>query len=336
MSATCPWHDEPWRDFLAVHAAGRLPHALLLSGPPGIGLRQFARRVGQYLLCPQAPGNSAPCGACRSCRLFEADTHPDWLLVTLEEKKKQIPVEAIRDMAEWVFLKSQMLGYKVVLIDPAQALNPSSANALLKTFEEPPPATLLMLCTPVPQRLLVTVRSRCQRIELPPAGGPESVAWLERRLAQTGCRQPAAQVLQIAGGGPLHALELAEDEALDQRDEVLRDLATLKSGVADPVGLATRWNTFGADRVLGWLLAVFAAMVRQHIDASDTKNSMMINHLQQLANELDWTRLIACHDLVMRNYQSAMGPFNLNNQGLLEEIIIHWRATLETAGGRSK
>lgn len=234
------WHVEPWTRLQARHARGALPHALLFCGPTGLGKRDFVRRFARGLLC-ERPVEGEACGACRACRLLDVGTHPDLIEIGLALRKDGTPrteiiVDQIRELSARLAMSSQFGGWKVAVIDPADALNTAAANALLKTLEEPAAQTLLMLLADAPWRLPQTIRSRCQRVEfgLPPR--TEALAWLE---AQGVPAAPAA--LDAALGNPGLAQAWSQAGALERRTAVRRDLAALAAGRGEVSGLAAGW-----------------------------------------------------------------------------------------------
>jgi DNA polymerase III subunit delta' len=224
-----PWLVAPLAQALAQQRA----HALLVHGAPGIGSLQFALALAQGWLCEAdhapgaAPGAQRPCGHCASCRLLQSRAHPD-LLVLLPEalrvtigwsageseegadgsrsKRKpsrQIRIDEVRGAIDWIVRTASRGGAKVVVMHPADTMNPQAASALLKTLEEPPRGARLVLTCAQPAHLLPTVRSRCQRMPLPMPARGEALAW----LAGQGI-QGAEVMLAAAGGRPLEALEL--------------------------------------------------------------------------------------------------------------------------------
>lgn len=220
----------PWLgDMLAASAALAGAHALLIHGPAGAGHFEFSLLLAQATLC-EAPGaarSGRPCGRCASCHLVLQRSHPDLRLVlpaalraqmawTEDEDyippkgeakpSREIRVEQIRMAIDWAQQTSGRGRGKVMVLHPADALNGPAANALLKTLEEPPGAMRLLLTSADPERLLPTVRSRCQRLPLalPPPGQAE--AWLREQ----GLAEPAA-LLALAGGSPLEALAWARE-----------------------------------------------------------------------------------------------------------------------------
>jgi DNA polymerase-3 subunit delta' len=218
-----PWLQRPLAEALAQLRG----HATLVHGPSGVGQFDFALALARSWLC-ETPLAGQACGECAGCRLMQSRTHPDFCLLIPEavaeslgwtaedegrdpERKKAKPsrelkVEAVRDAIAWSQKTSSRGRGKVVVIHPADALNAISANALLKTLEEPPAGVRLVLSTADPELLLPTIRSRCQRwgLALPEAG--EALAWLQ------GQGLDGAEVLLAAAGGrPLDARALAAE-----------------------------------------------------------------------------------------------------------------------------
>ncbi|HXG47522.1 MAG TPA: hypothetical protein VNO52_07855 [Methylomirabilota bacterium] len=169
---------------------GRLGHAYLLRGPEQHELEGVARALAQTLSCESPPRRGATglpldaCGACRSCRQVAGETHPDVLWVRPESKSRIIAVEQIRDLMQTIYLTPTQARYKVGILVGADRLNASSANAFLKTLEEPPADSILILLSTEPERLLETIVSRCLRLSLageaPHERDPEVMAWLDR------------------------------------------------------------------------------------------------------------------------------------------------------------
>jgi len=206
-----------------------LPHALLLSGPRGIGKLAFARALSQGLLCETPAPRGSACGTCSGCLWFDAGTHPDYrqvepALVESETedavKKTTISVEQVRALADFVNISSHRGGAKVIVIEPAEALNVNAANALLKSLEEPPSGTFFLLVSHRPHQLLPTIRSRCQSIALRAPDRAAAAAW----LAQQGV-QAAEVALAHVGNAPLLALELNASGYWGARTAFLNQLA---------------------------------------------------------------------------------------------------------------
>lgn len=319
-----PWHGRQWENLGAAVSGGRMPHALLLRGPDGVGLGEFALEFARSLLCDAPTVLGAPCGTCRACVLTLAGNHPDILRVQPEEPGKQIKVEEVRAVLEFMHLTSQSGRNKAAIIEPAEAMNRYAANGLLKTLEEPPPGAILILCCHQPGRLAVTIRSRCQQLEFNGDEGASTRAWLAQRLDLDA--DSAAALLHRAAGAPFRAVKLAETGALPKQAELLTDLCQLRREADNPIPVAQKWVGLGFPDVLVWLQEILRNAVRYKLSPGMAGNlSSEIGHLQQIADELDLSQLVASHDLALKNYQGATGPFNFNPQGLLEEFIVHWQ-----------
>ena len=243
MTDLPPWIVVAEAQARAALAAGRLGHALLVTGPAGIGKRALVDALAARVLCQQ-PVDDAPCGTCRGCRLRLAGTHPDLRVVTFELNKEgtrlrtEIVIEQIRRTSELLALTPQLGGAQVVIVDPADAINGAAANALLKTLEEPMPNRFLWLLAADPGRLPATIRSRCQRLDLRLPPRIEALAWLD---GQGLARETAAEALDAARGNPGLALQWARSGNLALRREVETDLDALARGRALPSEVAQRW-----------------------------------------------------------------------------------------------
>lgn len=236
-----PWCGSAWDTLAARASGGTLPHALLLCGPAGLGKRAVAEAFVRARLC-ESPRDGRACGACRTCKLVAAGTHPDRMRIKLESNpktgvmRKEIVVDQIRALSARLAMASQLGGWQVAVIDPADAMNPAAQNALLKTLEEPTDDTLIVLIADQPWRLTATVRSRCQRLDssIPPRH--DALAWLASRGVAS-----AEAVLAAAGGNPGQAWLLAEQGGMQRRQGVARDMLALAAGTGDARAIGKAW-----------------------------------------------------------------------------------------------
>ena len=217
-----------------ARAQGRLPHALLIQDCPGGGGAQLALIAAQTALCREM---AAPCGQCRDCRRVAALAHPDLWLVAPEEDSRQIKVDQIRALNETLALTGHGAGGSVAIVNPADMLNPNSANALLKTLEEPRAGALLVLVTLVAARLPATVRSRCLRLRVQPPARAACAAWLR---SERGAGDWEA-VLEVLGDAPLLALAVDPAELLRLRAETEAQLEGALWGTMEIAPAAERW-----------------------------------------------------------------------------------------------
>ncbi|WP_310734641.1 DNA polymerase III subunit delta' [Azohydromonas caseinilytica] len=220
MSAPLPWLNGPLQQALRQRS-----HALLIHGPAGVGQYEFGFELARALLCEATgEGVQRPCGRCTACHLMDTHGHPDFRLLLPEalreplgwpdeegrkkdaKPSKWIRIEEVRQAIDWTHQSLSRGVAKVLLIHPATAMQEASANALLKTLEEPAPQVRLLLTTTDPELLLPTIRSRCQRLALPLPTREAALAWLQER----GIAQPAV-LLDAAGGRPLEAQALASE-----------------------------------------------------------------------------------------------------------------------------
>jgi DNA polymerase III subunit delta' len=263
VSAPYPWLEASWQRLLSTRS--RPAQALLLAGPRGVGKGALALAWAQALLCEAPSPDGAACGSCPACHWFNTGGHPDFRLITLQEKSSKdgemkmataIDVEQSRDAVDFVQLSTYRAGFRVVLVNPANSLNLAAANALLKVLEEPPLNTVFVLVSDQPRRLLPTIRSRCTRLDIGLPATEIATRWLAGQQVDD-----AATLLALAGGAPLDALNWIEDAELAARLNVLDGLA--RPGQLDPVALAESWKTVRlqtwhtiAYKWLGDLLAV--------------------------------------------------------------------------------
>ena len=245
---TLPWLKEPQQRMRTAFGAGRLPHSLLLLSVPGLGAEQLANWVTALALC-ESPGER-PCDICASCRLLRSDTHPDVHTVRLEENAQQIKVDQVRELIESLTLKSYRGGYKVGIIEGAEALNANGANAFLKTLEEPSMDTMLIMIARPNHRLPATIASRCLRLSLRLPATETAVEWLEMHTKASHSWEAA---LALAGGAPLLALQL-DAEGLSALDADMRQsMAELADGSVDITLLSDRWLRSNPGMRIAWL-----------------------------------------------------------------------------------
>ncbi|MDF3030178.1 MAG: polymerase subunit delta [Moraxellaceae bacterium] len=252
------WQQEIWQRLTGLATSSRLPHALLLAGPAGIGKGRLAQAFTAWLLCHAAQPQGG-CGRCKSCSLLAAGTHPDILTLApetdpkTEKTAKVIKVDQVREVVDFAEKSAQLGGYRVVHVEPAHLLNVQAANALLKTLEEPGRQTLIMLLSSQPLSLPATIRSRCQQVALPLPSQIDALAWLAPQL---GSDESARLLLGLADGAPLAALVLRDSLWFGERERLLKDLVGLREGRAGPLAVAQRWHGLGAEAVLQALASI--------------------------------------------------------------------------------
>lgn len=316
----------PWQSRLWAQLSGRVQHAhaYLFHGPSGIGKRAFAERFMAFLLC-QRPEQGQPCGACKSCLLLAAATHPDHYVLEPEEADKAIRVDQVRDLVGFVVQTAQLGGRKVVLLEPAEAMNLNAANALLKSLEEPSGNTHLLLISHQPSRLLPTIRSRCVQQACPLPSREQSLQWLAHALPDL---EPARreEVLQLAAGSPLVASRLHRDGGLELRAQVVEGVKKLLKQQLSPSQLAEQWNAVPLVLLFDWFCEWSLLVLRHQLTGEDapTGPADMAKVIQYLAQKSPSAKVLAMQDWLLAHRQKVLAKANLNRTLVLETLLVQW------------
>lgn len=247
------WNEAATKQLLG-QGLGRLPHAMLLVGPAGVGKTVFAEQLAGLLLCESIAPDLTACGECQACTWLDAGNHPDYRRIepegddepeegtaekasekTRKRSQRVIRIEQIRELEPFVFVGSHRDGNRVVLITEAEAMNPAAANALLKILEEPPPSVYFIMVSSRQRILLPTIRSRCRII----AFGAPDIATATAWLASAGLERHAERYLNLAGGAPMRVAQWNEQGHLAPIDALVDSLI---SAPGDPIALAARWD----------------------------------------------------------------------------------------------
>lgn len=318
----------PWQQALWQQLAGRSQHAhaYLLHGPAGIGKRALAERLMARLLC-QNPNGLDACGNCKSCHLLAAGTHPDNYVLEPEEADKPIKVDQVRELVDFVVQTAQLGGRKIVLLEPAEAMNLNAANALLKSLEEPSGNTVLLLISHQPSRLLPTIKSRCVQQACPLPSEAMSLVWLARALPELGDDE-RADLLTLAAGSPLAAVRLQAQGVREQRAQAVEGVKKLLKQQISPSQLAESWNSLPLNLLFDWFCDWAQLMLRYQLtkDEEGLGQVDMRKVVQYLADKSAQAKVLAIQEWLLAQRQKVMGKANLNRVLLLEALLVQWAA----------
>jgi len=347
-SGVHPWNRSRWEALTGERE--RLPHALLLHGPAGVGKRRFALELARWLLCA-APTADAACSQCPSCHWFEQGHHPDFRLLEPEERRtpsgesdasavqtdagedgetsptsakkasKYIRIEDVRAVGEFLSLVAHQHGWRVVILEPAERMNANAANALLKTLEEPPPRVMLILVSHQMRRLPATVLSRCRKLAFERPERTAALAWLQGEGLD-------ASALDEAGGAPLLALEYADPERMLRRERFLAGLE--RAGVDAGFELAEEHKN-RLDEAWGWMSRWLCDLLQVRAGGRPRyfpEHRARIEALARQASHAGLWRLQQELTLGARWLQHS-----LNGQILLESWFIRYAECMESSDG---
>jgi DNA polymerase III subunit delta' len=303
--------------------AQRLPHSSLLLSTPGLGAEHLANWMAALVLC-ESP-TRRPCGLCPSCALLRSDSHPDYHPVRLEDDAQQIKVDQVRELIGALTLKSYRGGYKVGIIEGAEALNANGANAFLKTLEEPSADTMLILIARPTHRLPATIASRCLTLTLRPPPKDVAVAWL---TALGFPDQSWDAALTLAGGAPLLALELKDAGIAALDTDMQESIRAMAAGAVDVTVLADQWVRSNLPLRITWLENWITRRIHTSLGEADSNQSaervrlpaaLLKPKIRGLFELLD-----AARDL------RRLAPTGMNQQLALEAFLLGGRAALAT------
>ena len=298
------WLTPVWEQWRAAHQEGRLPHAVLVTGPSGIGKRWLVEAFVRGVQCRAPSPQGLPCDECPSCKQYvsyrqlERKSHPDidWLTIA----RYSIGIDDIRDqIIQRLALKANYGRMRLLVIEPAERMTRAASNALLKSLEEPPPDTVLFLISHQPGRLLATIRSRCQRYASPEPSPEQGRAWLADFMTP----EQAEDALEAGGGMPMRALKMQQDNQVDFRKEFEQSLCDVLAGKQSETVFAGAWNAapgqgrgkvrsrseepqgdISMDLRLVWMIEKAVAEVRRKVTEKDSGQNVraMLDAYQEL------------------------------------------------------
>ncbi len=321
-------------------------HAVLLKGKQGIGKYDFARQWAKSLLCTAPTAERKACDECPSCGWFEQNSHPNFYPVlpqalrinaaghgekedneekpvsaaTRKSVSQHIGVEQIRQLNDFVYMTGHQEGYKIILIYPAEAMNTAAANALLKKLEEPPENVLFILVAHQTQRLLPTIRSRCQQIVMPVPDVQTSVAWLKQQYVN----DPQTS-LAAAGFSPLMALLLDKGEHAAHYEQFLEYIGNPHR--LDPISLAEALQQMDLSVIVNWLQKWCYDLISYRITETNRFYPKQLSTIKILSGKID---LLECLTFTRSlNSKQPLSHHPLNSRLFLEDLFIDYVAMFD-------
>jgi DNA polymerase III subunit delta' len=304
----------------AALANRRLHHAYLFVGPAGIGKRTIAMALAQAVHCAEAKNDG--CGRCVECVRISDGNHPDVRVVQLLEAKKEISIQQVREIERELRYRSFGGQRKITIVDPAGAMNPSAQNALLKTLEEPPENSLIILVTPNMGELLPTLRSRCLRLSFAPLSRLEITGFLQTRQNRDGANPDFLAAMSMGSIGT--ALSLDDQELMERRREWSTLLGQLRRGdfqtamaAAEPLAADRQ----GALEFLRWAESWYRDLLVQGVTGAEDAivNIDMLPQLDEQCPRSGGVRALPVLEQI--GAATAAIQRNLNRRMVLEKFL---------------
>lgn len=326
-----PWNNDLWQGLVERYHESGLPHASLLLGNEGTGKRQLAFKLAKFLLCQASDKktnkNTLYCNQCHSCRLMDAGSHPDYMICDQEAKGKQIKVDAVRKVNNFLSQTPQISACQVVQVYPVEAMNTNASNALLKTLEEPSGETYLLLMAERLGSVIPTIRSRTQRIAFHPPEADMALAWLSQRLPNASTEDLALALRQCAGG-PLKADQWLRDGLLSRDSLYIELMQKWLSGQQQLQDISKVLVKHDLLDTINWWTGLSLDILKLGMGADGAQISRPHNAewVGQLAATVSKLKLL----ILQKKLQDiagrlAAGQGSYNSSLLLESLLLDWR-----------
>ncbi len=316
-----PWQKLLWQQMVSNK---KLAHAYLFYGKKGVGKHLFAERLAHYWLC-LSPINGQPCRQCKSCQLLlGSGAHPDIFHLTPEDSEF-IKINQVRALIDFVNQTPQISTCKVVLLEPAEALNLNAANALLKSLEEPAGNSRLILVSHQVGQLLPTIKSRCIQQLCPTPTEDEALLWMREALPNL-TKEELSQLWLLAGSAPLYAVELYQQDILAQRELVVADMKKLLKQQVVVSQVVEAWNAVPLLVIFDWFCQWAHAILCFQVTGD--KNTLGAGDMQKvlgyLADKSTPESIRQLQNKLLQERQKVLAKANLNRALLLESVLIDW------------
>lgn len=316
-----PWLANTWQRLQQLRRQQRLPHAFILHGQQGIGKHLLVRELMQSLICLHDDDMTKPCQRCRACHLFSLDQHPDVYYLRTEDASHVIKIDDVRQVLQKLQHTPQLSAYRCVFIENANALNVASANALLKTLEEPHDNTVIILQSHQLHQLLATIRSRCQLVHCQSPNPTEALQLLEQHFPN---RPELSSLLVLCNQAPWRVADLLEDDNNFDLKRILQALLAIRQQQLSPIkaGQQLLAMTTGA-----WLLACLQKCISLSLNTVINVQSNNITQAEFIAllNNLQQSRvasLLHFFDDLLQWQKILQNSASINQALLIETTLV--------------
>ncbi|KKN33478.1 hypothetical protein LCGC14_0803330 [marine sediment metagenome] len=303
-----PWHDSAWQHVQSMAEQERLPHALLILGQDGLDNDQLAKQIVTSILCLHPSTDFTACGLCHSCQLMSAESHPDHHIVAPEEAGKVIKVDQIRELISKQSLMPKISPAKTVIISQADQMNHNAFNSLLKLLEEPTNNTVLVLIANNSHALPITIKSRCQNLNIRTPDTDTAMQWLSLNQDQFSAEQ-CDVLLKMTNNSPLSALALGES-GLEQYEQIMSGITSLMKVQANPIELTAQWQAFDPMVIMMQLQRLFETKISTLLKSPSTEQSKILRPY--------W----AIVDCILHTMKLLSSKNNANTTLLMEDFMV--------------
>lgn len=323
-----PWQQSQWEFLSQQFARERYPHAILCRGPQGLGKLAFAEHLAAKILCDIQRDHA--CGQCHSCQLFLSDSHPDFYHLHPDEKSKIIKIDQVRELIAELSQTTHTSQFRVVIIEPLEAMNQASSNALLKNLEEPVGQVIFILVAHQLSTVPATILSRCQTIQFHYPSPEHVLPWLLQQK-EINDREQARQLLQLAAGSPLLAVAMADSAYQASRHLVLKKLWLLLNHEETVSQAAEALLKENAAIILSILFSLLFDVFKLSLDVESRllQNQDCIKQLHKLRDKVNLSTLAAWLPSCLEAQHRLQTMPGINTQLSLEALLIGWCEMIE-------
>lgn len=317
MMSLYPWLEPLWKQWQVMLSQDTTPQAMLCSANTGTGMEDLIDHLAAAVVCKNTQEEA--CGFCHSCELSQGGHHPDIHWFTPEKSGKSINVEQIREANRYAMESSQLGGKRIIIIHPAEAMNESASNALLKTLEMPPKQCVFILLTHDKHKLLPTIVSRCQHWSLPNITKPMLLDWLNLQHSQGS--EPNWFSIKMYAQSPLDALSfIKQDKQTEWEQLVNLLLAGVQSHSFSLFEIQAFFKNEPVEKLV-WLLHLFHNLQKIHFGVEDTPQPVLF---KQLTSCISYESAHYHYQQLQHIYHSLQSSSGLNT----ELLIVDWYLTL--------